>query len=146
MTSALRTVIAEALPRLQAITKERASLKPAPEVWSAKQVLGHLTDSGINNYARLLRLSLEDELDLPGYAQNEWVRLGGYGERTWADAVALWTVFQLQMAQLIDNLPPKSRSHTARIGGGEAVTLAFLAEDYVAHQLHHLAQIWERAE
>ena len=140
----LREVVIQSLPRLQAISEEQASRQPAPDVWSAKQVLGHLIDSGVNNHARFVRAGVEDGLELPGYAQNDWVRIGGYQERGWAEVLALWQAYQLHIAQVIEQLPPASLNHTLSIGGGESVTLAFVASDYARHQLHHLAQVWER--
>ncbi|GGR01635.1 DinB family protein [Deinococcus ruber] len=140
----LREVVLDALPRLEALSEERAARQPAPAVWSAKQVLGHLIDSGVNNHVRFVRASVEDGLRLPGYAQNDWVQIGGYQERPWAEVVALWQAYQLQLAHLIEHLPPDSLHHTLSIGGGDPVTLEFVAADYVRHQLHHLAQVWER--
>ncbi|ULH14573.1 DinB family protein [Deinococcus sp. KNUC1210] len=140
----LREVLLDALPRLEALSEEQAAHQTAPDVWSAKQVLGHLTDSACNNHVRFVRASLEDGLSLPGYAQNDWVRVGGYQERRWAEVLTLWQAYQLQLAHVIEQLPPSSLNHTLSIGGGDPVTLAFVAADYVRHQLHHLAQIWER--
>ena len=139
----LREVVAQSLPRLQAISEEQAARVPTPGVWSAKQVLGHLIDSGVNNHARFIRSAVQDGLELPDYDQNAWVELGGYQERGWAEVLALWQAFQLHLAHVIEQLPPKSLGHTLRIGD-EAATLDFLTADYVRHQLHHLSQVWER--
>jgi DinB superfamily len=144
--SALLDVVQSALPRLQAISEEAASRQPAPGVWSAKQILGHLIDSGVNNHARFVRVGAEDGLSLPGYDQNVWVAAGGYQERPWAELVTLWTAYQTQLSRVIGGLTPAQRAHTLSIGGGESVTLGFVADDYSRHQLHHLAQVWERAE
>ena len=141
----LSEVVITALPRLQVLTEAQASRKPAPEVWSAKELLGHLTDSAANNHARFVRAGVEDGLDLPGYDQNVWVQVGGWQERPWAEVLALWHAYQTHLAHVIARLPQGSLGHTLRIGGGEPVTLGFVAEDYVRHQLHHLAQLWERA-
>ncbi|MDL2343469.1 DinB family protein [Deinococcus sp. MIMF12] len=140
----LRETVLEHLPRLQAISEARAGHQPAPEVWSAKQIIGHLIDSGVNNHARFVRAGAEDGLSLPGYDQDLWVAAGAYQERSWAGLLALWEAYQLQLAQVMERLSPQQRSHTLTVGGGEPVTVQFLAEDYVRHQLHHLAQIPER--
>ncbi|WP_407569676.1 DinB family protein [Deinococcus altitudinis] len=144
--SALSDVVQQHLPRLQAVSEERAAHKPAPEVWSAKQVLGHLIDSGVNNYACFMHASLKSHVELPDYAQDDWVRLGGYQERPWAEVLALWEAVQLQVARVIANVPPESLGHTVSIGGDEPISLDALTTGYVRHQLHHLAQVWERAE
>ncbi|WP_221090213.1 DinB family protein [Deinococcus aquaedulcis] len=137
----LAEVVQSHLGALRAISEAQASHKAAPEVWSAKEILGHLLDSGVNNHARFVRVSLDSGLSLPGYDQTAWVQAGAYAARPWADLVELWAAYQTQLAHLIAALPPASLGHTVQIGGGEPVTLRFLTEDYVAHQLHHLAQI-----
>lgn len=144
--SALSDVVQQNLLRLQAISEDRAARKPAPQVWNARQILGHLIDSGVNNHARFVLASAENGLALPGYDQNAWVAAGGYGQRDWLEVLALWVAYQMQIGHLIDGLTPAQRAHTLSIGGGEAVTLDFVATDYVRHQLHHLGQVWERAE
>ena len=144
--SALSDVVEQALPRLRAVSEAAASRRPAPEVWSARQVVGHLIDSGVNNHARFVRAGAENGLSLPGYDQNAWVAAGGWQQRPWTEVVTLWAAYQTQLAHVIGGLTPEQRAHTLSIGGGEAVTLGFVATDYVRHQLHHLAQVWERAE
>ncbi|MFC3833828.1 MULTISPECIES: DinB family protein [Deinococcus] len=139
--STLAQVVADHLPYLQGLTEAQASYQPAPGVWSAKQILGHLIDSGVNNHARFVRAAAEDGLRLPGYDQTAWVASGGYQERPWAEVLALWAAYQTQLAQVIATLPAASLEHTLSIGGGESITLRFVAEDYVRHHLHHLGQI-----
>lgn len=139
-------VVEQSLPRLHAISEQRAAHRSAPDVWSAQQIIGHLIDSGVNNHARFVRAGAEDGLSLPGYDQNAWVAAGGYAERPWTELVTLWAAYQTQLAHVIGGLTPEQKAHTLSIGGGEAVTLGFVADDYSRHQLHHLSQIWERAE
>ena len=140
----LREVVTQALPGLQALSEVQAGHQPAPEVWSAKQIIGHLTDSAANNHGRFVRAAVEDGLTLPGYDQNAWVEVGRWQERPWAEVLAFWQAYQLHLAHVIDGLSPEQRTHTLSVGGGEPVTLGWLAEDYVRHQLHHLAQIPDR--
>ena len=143
--SALADVVEQALPQLRAVSGERAASKPGGEVWSAKQVLGHLIDSGVNNHARFVRAGAENGLALPGYDQNIWMAAGGYQQRLWTELITLWAAYQTQLAHVIGGLTPEQRAHTLSIGG-EAVTLGFVATDDVRHQLHHLSQVRERAE
>lgn len=142
----LAEVVADQLPSLQGLTEAQASRQSAPDVWSAKQILGHLIDSGVNNHVRFVRASAEDGLSLPGYDQTAWVAAGGYQARPWADVLELWAAYQTHLAHVIDALPPANLEHTLSIGGSQPVTLRFVAEDYVRHQLHHLAQIPGRVE
>jgi len=136
----LREVVLEHLPGLQTLSEAQGGRKPAPEVWSAKEILGHLIDSGVNNHARFVRAGAEDGLSLPGYDQNVWVRAGAYQDCSWAEVLVLWQAYQLHLAQVIGHLNPAQLAHTLSIGG-EPITLAFVAQDYVRHQL---AQLRER--
>ncbi|MER3484349.1 MAG: DinB family protein [Meiothermus sp.] len=136
-------MVEEAAFRLSSVGEDLASRKPAPSKWSAKEILGHLIDSACNNHARFVRVSLEPNLTLPDYVQDEWVRLQAYQERPWNEVLSLWKFYNLHLAHVIECLPEASLEHRFTVGTS-TVTLKFLAEDYLAHLEHHLNQVWER--
>jgi len=140
MVSALSSTIDRALPALQAISEQAASLKPAPDKWSTKEILGHLIDSAANNHQRFVRLQLQPDLTLPGYEQDGWVRLGQYQRTPWADIVVLWAAYNRHLAHVIESLDASALGHVWHSPDGD-VTLEFLATDYVTHMKHHLEQI-----
>jgi hypothetical protein len=109
--------------------------------WSRKQVLGHLIDSASNNHQRFVRAALADSLDFPGYDQNGCVRIEHVSNAAWTGLVDLWTSYNRYLAHVIAHLPAEKLDVPCRIGEHEPVTLAFLAEDYVNHLQHHLAQL-----
>jgi DinB superfamily len=135
----LRALLEQIPARLEALTDTEAAA--APGKWSKKQVLGHLIDSASNNHQRFVRAQLATPLKSPAYAQNDWVATQAYASETWSDLVRLWTSYNLHLLHVISNIPEEKSGHLCRIGEGKPVTLSFLAEDYVAHMEHHLAQI-----
>ena len=144
----LRKIVEAASAELAGFDEAAVSRQPAPEVWSAKQVLGHLVDSACNNHARLARMATEDNLAFPTWDQDAWMRVQDWQGETWTDILALWRGYNLHLARFIGRLPPASLSNSARIGtlnGGEPLTLAELLDHYVRHLQHHLAQIRGRA-
>src|SRR5262245_56725331 len=76
--------------RLARIPESQTAAKPGPDKWSAKQELGHLIDSAVNNHQRLVRAQLEDDLALSGYDGERWVEIHNYQERVWSDLIGLW--------------------------------------------------------
>src|SRR5215217_1620652 len=137
---ALGRDVQDALPRLQAIEDE--STQPWAEgKWTRKQVLGHLIDSALNNYHRVIRGQAEGELRFPDYQQEHWVETGGYADRSWADLVQLWAHLNVQLAHAIVRVPQPALSRQCYIGQGKPVTLEFIVHDYPRHMQHHLAQI-----
>lgn len=137
----LVNAIAAADLRLRDFDDSAAAHKTAAGVWSKKELLGHLIDSASNNHQRFVRLQLADDLRLPKYEQEGWVRVQGYQTADWISLIALWRAYNLHLARLIRDAAPDALQHTCRVGDGEPVTLQFLMEDYVAHLEHHLLQL-----
>ncbi len=137
----LAEVMAESTPWLEGVSGLRASVAPAEGKWSAKQVLGHLTDSAVNNLQRIVRLetlsSDETELQSMHYAQEEWVRAQHYEEKEWVQVLQLWRVLNEHIAWTMRQV---TREHLGRICvfPDTRVTMGYVMEDYIAHLEYHL--------
>jgi len=152
---ALREAVASAMPRLLALTEAQASASPAPGKWSPKEVLGHLIDSASNNHQRFVHAQFRDDLVFPGYRQAEWVEAQRYRDAAWPDLVALWRLYNLHLARVIEAAPaearqrPRARHNLHEIAWrsvpqSEPATLDYFMRDYVGHLEHHLGQIFRR--
>jgi len=137
LSARLEAVLRSAMPWLVTISEAEASVPEREGKWSAKQVMGHLTDSAVNNLSRIVRLQIEAGQSLPGYEQMAWVNLQHYAEREWAQVLTLWFALNEQVAWTIKHVE-KARMANRAIVAGEPLTLQFLIEDYVAHMEHHL--------
>jgi hypothetical protein len=148
----LRGAIAEAGPRLEAMTDADAARPPADGKWSAKQVIGHLIDSASNNHQRFVRANFTDDLTFPGYDQERWVALGRYAETPWTSLVTLWRELNLQIARVMEATPDQVKSalrarHNLHqiawrpVPEDQPATLAYFMSDYVDHLEHHFGQI-----
>lgn len=69
LRAALATVPAEAL-----------KWRPAPNEWSAHEVVCHCADSETNSHARIRFVLSEKELVIQGYDQERWAREGRHRE------------------------------------------------------------------
>jgi hypothetical protein len=137
LSERLAAVLRSAMPWLVTISEAEASVPEREGKWSAKQVIGHLIDSAVNNLGRIVRLQIEEGQSLPGYEQMAWVRLQHYAEREWAQVLALWFALNEHVAWTIGHVE-KARLANRGVVAGEPLTLGFLIEDYVAHMEHHL--------
>ena len=144
LANELIRVVDHAAQQLRAIDDEAAALKPKADVWSVKQILGHLIDSAANNHQRFVRAQLSSELSFPGYEQDGWVRSQDYQARVWLHLVDFWVLYNYHLAHVIRRIPDDAAAVPCRIGTNDAMTLRALAEDYVAHLRHHLEQIRQR--
>jgi hypothetical protein len=140
MVTSLGALVARVEPVLSAMNEADVTPRPAPGKWSKKEILGHLIDSAANNHQRFVRLQLADSIALPGYEQDNWVRVNQYQRSSWADVLALWAAYNRHLAAVIERFDEKALGHVWHGPDGD-VTLEFLAEDYVEHLRHHLKQI-----
>ena len=136
----LARAVDDALPRLRAV--EAQSARPwADGKWTRKQVLGHLIDSALNNYHRVIRAQASAELRFPDYDQRQWVDAGAYDGREWRDLVELWSQLNRQLAHAIAGVAHAALGRLCHIGAGAPVTLEDVVRDYPRHLQHHLRQI-----
>lgn len=135
----LERLVWAAMPGLEAMSDDDAAFidEATPTRWTTKQVIGHLTDSAINNLGRVVRMALASGLTFQGYDQDGWVAIQHYAERDWPDLLDTWVVLNEQMAWTVKHLDQAVLAHTGAIEGDQ-LTLGYLIEDYVAHMAHHL--------
>ena len=127
--------------QLRAMDEASVSKRPAPAKWSKKEILGHLIDSATNNHQRFVRLQLNPSIDLPGYEQDDWVRVQRYQDQPWRQIIDMWQTTNNHLVSLIRHVNPDALPHVWRRSDGSELTLEFIIQDYVVHLRHHLDQI-----
>ncbi len=137
----LGRTIAQTKPLLEKLTNADTSVRPTPDKWSRKEIVGHLLDSASNNHQRFVRATLQGSLTFPGYDQNALVELQQFREVDWSFLVDFWAAYNRFLAHVINSLPVGAANIRCEIGKNHPATLAWIAEDYVAHLKHHLNQI-----
>ena len=127
--------------RLREIRETDVSVRPAPGKWSKKEILGHLIDSASNNHQRFIRMQLSERVELPGYSQDDWVRVQRYQDQPWQQIIGLWMMYNAQLALVVGFIDAKALGNVWRKPDGSEFTLEFIIRDYVTHMRHHLNQL-----
>lgn len=138
--------------KLLKIDEKSATKKPAPEKWSAKEIIGHLIDSASNNHQRFVRAQFTDDLIFSGYQQNDWVSVQNYQTESWLNLIELWKSFNLHLLHVMKTAPDSKRKQIRlkhnlhqlawkTVPENEPATLEYFMIDYVGHFNHHLNQL-----
>lgn len=127
--------------RLHAVSPALADTPWREGGWTRKQIVGHLLDSAANNRQRFVRAAIDGAYTGPKYKQDEWVAIHGYAGQSWQMLLDWWQVEHAILASVVDNIPAERMDAPCTVGDDAPVTLQFLIEDYIRHQLWHLRQI-----
>jgi hypothetical protein len=137
----LRSVIANVEPQLSQMNPDDVGLKPAPDEWSKKEILGHLIDSAANNHQRFVSVVNKTSVQFTTYDQTEWVSIQRHNERPWASLIEFWSAYNTHLSHVIECIPEYAKSLSCKIGDEDPVTLEFVIKDYLRHLRHHLKDL-----
>src|ERR1700730_15328386 len=138
----LRQAIEHATPVLQEMSEERSRLRPQPDKWCPREVIGHLIDSASNNHQRFVRAQFQEDLVFSGYEQDAWVSVQRYRDAPWEDLITLWNSSTLHSAWLMDFFHKDERDRPRAghipdelawklVPRAQAATLDYFMRDYV---------------
>ena len=136
--SELLATINAYLPKLNTLNEEESSIKPLPNKWSKKELIGHLIDSAQNNIRRFIIAQYEDNPVIT-YKQDDWVGINDYQSYLLTDLIQLWNLLNKQICTILTNSSEEALQRTCQT---EALhTIEWMAKDYMMHLKHHLHQI-----
>jgi hypothetical protein len=130
--AALRDLVGEA--------GDAVRVKPAVGEFSLVELIGHLVDAQLVSFTRYRWILAQDEPQLPGYEQDDWVRVAGYADADPAHLIDMFEMVQRANVNLWRRTPVAERSrvgmHAER--GPESYELTF--KMMAGHDLLHLDQ------
>src|SRR3984957_3703042 len=125
------------------ISEEKSLHRYAPEKWSIRQVLNHVSDTERAFAFRALWFARGFEAPLPGYDQNIGAKGAEADRVSWLDHVEEFRQVRLSTISLFKNLPPAAWSRHG-VADGKPFTVRALAFIIVGHFTHHLAILRDR--
>ena len=139
----LNKIVNEYSLRISTISDQEFSVKPLPNKWRKKEVLGHLIDSAQNNLRRFVCGQYESTPPKIVYDQDYWVKANNYQQTNGTEVIAMWKLINNQIAAILETMPSSSYPKECDTGKNSVTlhSLEWLADDYVKHLKHHLNQI-----
>lgn len=133
----------ESLALFAKISEEKSLYCYAPEKWSIRQVLNHVTDTERSFAFRALWFARGFQTPLPSYDQNI-AASGAEADRiSWADHVEEFRRVRLSTISLFRNLPPQAWLRRG-IASDNPFTVRALAFLTAGHLTHHVRILRER--
>jgi hypothetical protein len=139
----LVTQLDQVLARLGRIPEARGDYRYAPEKWSIKEMVGHLSDTERVFAYRALRVGRGDSTPLPSFDDQAYVAEVGAGDRTLADLAAEWGDVRRATIALFRNLPAPAWQRRG-IASDQPISVRALAYIIAGHVRHHLETLEAR--
>ncbi|AMY07785.1 Putative metal-dependent hydrolase YfiT [Luteitalea pratensis] len=139
------TLLAETPSRLESLLRatsaDRWRTRPAPERWSAGEVLAHLADSEIVTGWRVRSILATDGVPLQPFDQDVWAEAFRYGEIDPAESLATFSAARASLLSLLRRVDPSRRQHHGLHAERGKEFIEHLIQLYAGHDLNHLKQI-----
>ncbi len=127
----------------KSISEEKSLHRYAPEKWSIRQVLNHVTDTERAFNYRALWFARGFAEPLPGYDQNTAAAGAKADGVAWAAHIEEFRRVRLATLSLFRNLPPEAWMRTGT-ASGKLFTVRAMAFIVPGHLTHHLKILREK--
>lgn len=128
---------------LAARSERDGNFRYAPDKWSVKEVLGHISDTERIFAYRALRMARGDKTPTEGFEQDDFVRGGGFGERTLAGLAEEFASVRNATLALFRSLSEEAWLRRG-IANKKEISVRALAFIAAGHEVHHRRILDER--
>jgi len=128
---------------LDTIDEEKAGYRYAPNKWSIKQVVGHITDHERIKMFRAFLLSRKDSVQLWGYDQNLLVDHSRFEELSWTSLKEDYKNVRKASLSFIEALS-EDQLKIKGLAQQHEVTLEDFLRSIIGHEIHHINIVKDR--
>ena len=137
IVATLASQLDQVLACLDRVSEARGDYRYAPEKWSVKEVVGHLSDTERVFAYRALRIGRGDATPLPSFDDQAYVSEVRAGDRSLADLAAEWGDVRRASIALFRHLPAAAWQRRG-IASDQPISVRALAYIIAGHVRHHL--------
>lgn len=128
---------------LEQLPKEMWDYRSAPEEFSVRESVVHISDSEANSYIRCRRAIAEPGSAVLGYDPSAWAAELHYSEQSAEDALELFRLLRLSSYNLVKDLPAETWSNNIEHSENGTMTLDNWLDVYATHITEHVAHMRE---
>ena len=120
---------------------EQLTTRPRKDKWSVGEILAHLAEDEIATAWRYRQMVEHTGLQLAGFDQELWARIGDYASRAPDESLALFRLLRNANLQFLEHIAPEQWEcfgiHTER----GRITVRDLVVHMAGHDANHVEQI-----
>lgn len=131
------------LALLGSLSESQGAHRYAPDKWSIKELVSHVSDAERIFADRALRFARHDETPLPGFEENDYVRHGGFDSFPLTDIAKGLANVRRSTVSLFELMSDEATKRRGKANNAE-VSVRALAYIIVGHEIHHLSILRER--
>jgi hypothetical protein len=131
---------------LTGVFGEEEDFRPAPEKWSAREIMAHLADSELVGGHRCRQIAAEDNPTLIAFDQELWARNLNYAGRKPKQSLESFRRLRAENYELLKALPESAFERAGNHTEAGRMTLGELVERIAGHTESHARQLQERRE
>ena len=133
---------AKRLERLvQGVPASKLRKRPAPEKWSAGEILAHLADSEIVIGWRMRQILGAPGTPIQAYDQDSWAAAGHYEKRDPRKSAEQFRVVREANLALLKSLTPEQWKHHGMHAERGVETIEHIVRMIAGHDLNHTKQV-----
>ncbi len=121
---------------LSPLSEQQAEFRYAPDKWSIKEVLGHITDAERIFAYRILRIARGDQTPLASFEQEGYIKNGNFSARKLPDLLQEFSAVRESTLCLIRSLDQDAWLRRG-VASQKEVSVLALAFIIAGHERHH---------
>lgn len=129
--------------RLRRLSDEDASTRYAPDKWSVKELLGHVSDTERLFAYRLLHIARGDRAALAGMDEKAWSAVAPHGHRRISELVDEMNAVRAATMTLIESLDAAALDRSG-VANNHPISARALVWILPGHAQHHLDVLRDR--
>jgi uncharacterized damage-inducible protein DinB len=136
-----KQTLSELAELLAKASDEQLTTRPETDRWSVAEIVAHLAEDEIATAWRYRQMVEHSGIELAGFDQDLWARLGDYGSRPPQESLALFRLLRHVNIQFLQALTPEQRESFGIHSERGRITVNDLAIHMACHDANHIEQI-----